>query len=255
MQKQPIIDTLRPHCKAIPSRKRIMKKIDARLMVLASTAFAVSVALSACGDSDISPHVAMSADVPAKDAAKPADDISLARNDPPDTLLGNEPTGAGMPSLPSPTAASTVLSASEKQFLVDAAANTQYELAVAQIAKDKAADSAVKSYAAMLVGDHSESQTKLQLLAQRRQVALPSKLPADKQRVVDQLNRASGKDFDRQFIQTVGLRDHKADIELFEKASRDAKDNEVREFAASALPTLRAHLSAAQNLPPSVSSL
>lgn len=230
-------------------------KINTRLVALATTAFAVSMALSACGESDISPHVAMSSDVPAQDAAKPADDTTLARNDPPDTLLGNEPTGAGMPTLPSPTAAATVLSASEKQFLIDAAANTRYELALAQVAKDKAADSAVKSYAAMLVGDHAESQMKLQLLAQRHQVALPSKLPADKQQVVDRLSQASGKDFDRQFIQTVGLRDHKADIELFERASRDAQDNEVREFAAGALPTLRAHLSAAQNLPPSVSSM
>lgn len=226
-------------------------KTNIRLMGLASLVVAASVGLSACSDSDISPHVAMSADVPAQDAAKAADDSKLARNDPPETLLGNEPTSAGMPS---PTAASNLLSNSEKQFLIDAAANTQYELAVAQLAKDKAADSAVKSYAAMLVGDHSESQLKLQLLAQRHQVLLPSRLPADKQRVVDQLNKATGKDFDRQFIQTVGLHDHKADIELFEKASRDAKDTEVREFAASALPTLRAHLSAAQNLPPSVSN-
>lgn len=230
-------------------------KTNIRLLGLASLAVAASVALSACSDSDISPHVAMSADVPAQDANTPTNDAKLARNDPPDTLLGNEPTGAGIPAQPSPTAASNLLSNSEKQFLIDAAANTQYELAVAQLAKDKAADSAVKSYAAMLVGDHSESQLKLQLLAQRHQVLLPSRLPADKQRVVDELNKATGKDFDRQFIQTVGLHDHKADIELFEKASRDAKDSEVREFAATALPTLRAHLSAAQNLPPSVSSM
>jgi len=230
-------------------------KTNTRLMGLAGIAVAASMTLSACGDSDISPHVAMSADVPAQDAGKSADDIKLARNDPPDTLLGNEPTGAGMPNLPSPTAASNLLSIPEKEFLIDAAANTHYELAVAQLAKDKAADSAVKSYAAMLVSDHAESLLKLQLLAQRHQVPLPSRLSADKQKVVDQLTKATGKDFDRQFIQTVGLHDHKADIALFEKASRDAKDTEVREFAANALPTLRAHLSAAQNLPPSVSRL
>jgi putative membrane protein len=50
----------------------------------------------------------------------------------------------------------------------------------------------------------------------------------------------------------VGLHDHKTDIGLFEKASREAKDTEVREFASATLPTLRAHLTAAQNLPSSV---
>jgi len=236
-------------------------KFNTHLWGLAGIAVAASAALVACGrDNDISPHVAMSADIPAQDGASAnsdakLNDARLARNDPPDTLLGNEPPGAGIPLGTSPTAASALLTPTEKQFLIDAATNTQYELAVAKLAAEKAADSSVKSYAAMLVSDHTDNRQKLQQLAQRHEVTLPSTLAPDKQRLIDQLSKASGRDFDRQFIQTVGLHDHKADISLFEKASRDAKDGEVRDFATSALPTLRAHLSAAQNLPPSVSAL
>jgi putative membrane protein len=144
------------------------------------------------------------------------------------------------------------LNAAEKKFLSDAALGGQYELALAQLATANASDSSVKSYAAMLVSDHTMANQKLQLLAQRRNVVLPTTLPPDKQQVLDRLTKVTGPEFDRQFIQIVGLHDHKTDIDLFEKASREAKDSEVREFASSTLPTLRAHLSAAQNLPASL---
>jgi putative membrane protein len=247
-------------------------KINHQLMGLAGIAVAASLALSACDrQTDANPHVANSSDnsAGALDTPRVADnnginanapnnattatgDTTLARNTPPDTLLGNEPTGAGMPSAPSPTAATAVLSSAEKKFLTDAASGGQYELAVAQLATTQATDSTVKSYAAMLVSDHTQANQKLAQLAQRHNVVLPSALPPEKQRVIDQLAKATGPEFDRQFIQLVGLHDHKTDISLFEKASREAKDSEVREFAASTLPTLRAHLSAAQNLPSSV---
>jgi len=50
-------------------------------------------------------------------------------------------------------------------------------------------------------------------------------------------------------VQTVGVKDHKDAIDLFEKASKESKSAEVREFASTTLPTLKAHLDAAQKLP------
>ena len=240
-------------------------KTKSQIMGLAGIAVSAALALSACNrQEDVSSRTANSADTPLQDsamvaandsaasasAAHPTGDNSLLR-DPNDTL-GREPTAAGMPITPSPTAANTALNAAEKRFLSDAASGGQYELALAQLATANSSDSSVKSYAAMLVSDHTMANQKLQLLAQRRNVVLPTILPPDKQQVIDRLTKVTGPEFDRQFIQMVGLHDHKTDIGLFEKASREAKDSEVREFASSTLPTLRAHLSAAQNLPASV---
>lgn len=237
-------------------------------MGLVGLAVAATFALSACDrrDDPASPTAtANTTETPLQDSAmvaanessasaasttNPTGDGSLLR-DPNDTV-GQQPTGAGMPQTPSPTAASAALNPSEKKFLADAASGGQYELALAQLAAAQASDSSVKSYAAMLVSDHTMANQKLQLLAQRRNVVLPTTLPQDKQQVIDRLTKLQGPEFDRQFIQTVGLHDHKTNIGLFEKASREAKDSEVREFAAATLPTLRAHLSAAQNLPSSV---
>lgn len=240
-------------------------KTKSQLMGLAGIAMSATLALSACNrQEDVTARTATSADTPLQDSAMvaandsaasasntyPNGDSSLMR-DPNDTMR-SEPTAAGVPTNASPTAATTVLNAAEKKFLSDAALGGQYELALAQLATANASDSSVKSYAAMLVSDHTMANQKLQLLAQRRNVVLPTTLPPDKQQVLDRLTKVTGPEFDRQFIQIVGLHDHQTDIGLFEKASREAKDSEVREFASSTLPTLRAHLSAAQNLPASL---
>lgn len=240
-------------------------KTKSPIMGLAGIAVSATLALSACNrQEDVSSRTANSADTPLQDSAMvaandsaasasttpPTGDNSLLRD--PNDSLGSEPTAAGMPTTPSPTAASTALSAAEKKFLSDAAHGGQYELALAQLATANASDSSVKSYAAMLVSDHTMANQKLQSLAQRRNVVLPTTLPPDKQQVIDRLTKVTGPEFDRQFVQMVGLHDHKTDIGLFEKASRDAKDSEVREFASSTLPTLRAHFTAAQNLSASV---
>ncbi len=75
---------------------------------------------------------------------------------------------------------------------------------------------------------------------------MPSALPADKQKKLDKLSKA--KDFDKEFVNEVGLDDHKVDIALFEKTSKDADDAEVKAFAAKTLPTLRAHRTHAETL-------
>lgn len=237
-------------------------KTNSQIMGLAGIAVSATLALSACNrQEDVSSRTADATDTPLQDSAmvaandsaasatnaNPTGDSSLLR-DPNDTL-SREPTAAGMSNMPSPTAASTALNAAEKKFLSDAASAGQYELALAQLATANASDSSVKSYAAMLVSDHTMANQKLQLLAQRRNVVLPTTLPQDKQEVIDRLTKVVGPEFDRQFTQIVGLHDHKTDISLFENASREAKDSEVRDFAASTLPTLRSHLTAAQNLP------
>lgn len=243
-------------------------KTNKPLLGLVGIAVSATLALSACDRRDDPAQTAQTGntDTPLQDSAMvaangsaasaatdsspPTGDSSLLRD--PNETLGQTPTSAGIPQDPSPTAATTVLNSSEKKFLADAATAGQYELALAQLATAQASDSSVKSYAAMLVSDHTMANQKLQSLAQRRNVVLPTSLPDAKQQVIDRLTKLNGREFDRLFIQTVGLHDHKTDIGLFEKASREAKDSEVREFASSTLPTLRAHLSAAQNLPASV---
>ena len=73
-------------------------------------------------------------------------------------------------------------------------------------------------------------------------------MSAAQRETLQKLSQASGADFDRQFIAQVGIEAHQRDIAAFERASREAKDADVKAFASATLPTLRHHLATAQQL-------
>lgn len=159
----------------------------------------------------------------------------------PNDMMTANPTSAGMP-------AATPLNSADSSFVKKAAGSGLYEVAVAKLAADKATDPAVKTYAEMLVDHHMQANSKLQQVASAKGLTLPTDMPADLQKKIDQLSKESGAAFDKKFIQTVGIGDHKTNIALFEKESKNAKDADLRNFAEATLPTLREHLSAAQKM-------
>ena len=67
-------------------------------------------------------------------------------------------------------------------------------------------------------------------------------------REIDQLGKKNGDEFDRDFVRTVGVKDHEKDIKEFEKASKDVKDPELKAWVNKTLPTLKEHLAMAQKL-------
>jgi len=173
--------------------------------------------------------------------------VASSKDSSPNDMVNNEPTSAGIPA--SPATGAGPLNAADKAFLTQAAEGGLYEVAVAKLAADKATDPAIKSYATMLVDHHTQANDQLKQVATSKGLTLTSDLPAAKQKKLDELGKATGATFDRQFVQTVGINDHKTDIALFEKAAKNAKDNDVRSFAETTLPTLKEHLTAAQKLP------
>ena len=162
----------------------------------------------------------------------------------PGSVVERQPTAAGISG-----AAEPALSAADRKFIAEAAEEGLFEVAVATLAADRAEDSAIKAFAAMLADHHGSVNDRLRSIAQNRSVPLPASLTPAKQQELDRLSSASGSDFDRQFIQTVGIRDHKNDIALFEKASQTTQDPDVRSFVQSTLLTLKEHLTQAQKLP------
>ena len=138
------------------------------------------------------------------------------------------------------------VSKKDQEFLTKAAAGGLYEVEAGQLAQSKGRGSNVQTFGAMLIKDHGAANEELKALAASKGVTLPASLPADKKKRLDKI--ASAKDFDKEFVDEVGLDDHKKDIALFEKASNDADDAEVKAFAAKTLPTLRAHREHAEGL-------
>ena len=162
----------------------------------------------------------------------------------PPTAAGTMAAASGVPGAGTPQP----LDAGERRFVTEAAAGGMFEVQVSKLAADKASDPAVKTFAAMLVTDHGNANDELKAFASAHGVTLPTSLPKDLQAQVDRLQKASGKDFDKQYAQIVGVRDHREDIARFEKASSAAKNPELKAWVDKTLPTLKEHLAAAQKL-------
>lgn len=138
------------------------------------------------------------------------------------------------------------ISKNDQEFLTQAAAGGLYEVEAGKLAQGKGESTSVKTFGSMLVKDHEAANERLKQLARTKEVSLPTAVPADKQLRLDDLVIA--KDFDREFVQKVGLDDHASDIALFEKASKDADDSAIKSFASKTLPVLKAHREQAEKL-------
>ncbi|HEX2543763.1 MAG TPA: DUF4142 domain-containing protein [Ramlibacter sp.] len=139
----------------------------------------------------------------------------------------------------------------DRKFVEQAAASGMFEVQVSQLAASKAGDAAVKSYASMLVDHHTAANNELTKLANAKGIELPAAPPRAMRKDVEKLGKKSGEDFDREYVREVGIKAHQKDIKLFENASKNVKDADLKGFADKTLPVLREHLAAAQKLPQS----
>ena len=141
------------------------------------------------------------------------------------------------------------LARGDRKFIQEAAESGMFEVQVAQLAASKATDPAVKSFANMLVEQHTAANNELVQLANSKKVELPAAPPRGKRRDIEQLGKLSGNEFDARFIREVGIKDHEDDIKKFQKASESVKDPQIKAWIDKTLPALREHLAQAQKMP------
>lgn len=130
---------------------------------------------------------------------------------------------------------------SDAKFTVEAANGGMAEVALGKLAQGKATNAKVKEFADMMVADHTKANDELMALAKTKNITLPNAVGADEQKAMDDLSKKSGKDFDKAYVDMM-VDDHKKDVDKFEDASKNAKDADIRAFAAKTLPTLKTHL-------------
>jgi putative membrane protein len=143
------------------------------------------------------------------------------------------------------TMATTPVNEDVADFTVEAAAGGLMEVELGKIAQEKATNPRIKEFGAMMAKDHSEANDQLKSLAQQKNITLPTSVSDKQQKDIDDLNKKTGKDFDKAYMNMM-LDDHKKDIKKFEKAGNDLKDADIKGFAMNALPTLQKHLDSAR---------
>lgn len=131
--------------------------------------------------------------------------------------------------------------AGDSSFMQHAAADGMAEIAMGQMALGKSSNASVKALAQRVVDDHTKANDRLKTLAAGKQVTLPTAPDADAQKESKKLDALSGDAFDKAWSKDM-VDAHKKAVKLFTSESKDAKDDDVRKFAAATLPTLQTHL-------------
>jgi putative membrane protein len=141
----------------------------------------------------------------------------------------------------------TIPTKQDADFVVKAASGGMLEVELGKLAQTHASKQGVKDFGAMMVADHSKGGDELKTLAMRKRIVLPDSVSNDQKKERDDLMKKHGAEFDRSYISLM-VKDHKDDIDEFEKAARNANDADIKAFAANTVGMLKMHLDSAQKL-------
>jgi putative membrane protein len=125
-------------------------------------------------------------------------------------------------------------------FLVKSADARMMDTQEGKLATQKGTSSQIREYGKLMVKDQSLLLDKIKMLAEKRNITLPTGISDKKEDGREDLAEESGKDFDEKFIKMMKL-DHERDVKLFRKAT-EYEDLEIRAFATEYLPMIQSHL-------------
>jgi len=135
--------------------------------------------------------------------------------------------------------------AADRAFAEKAAAGGAAEVEGGKVAEQRAANDKVKQFGARMVQDHGKANDELKQIASGKGLQLPSAPDAHDQQEMARMQKLSGAEFDRAYMDHM-VKDHKKDIAEFKKQASSGKDPEIKAFAAKTLPTLQEHLKMAE---------
>lgn len=146
---------------------------------------------------------------------------------------------------PASNAAALQQQLSAAQFVDHAANSNMFEIQSSQLALNKSQNDEIHKFAQRMVDDHTQAAQKLKAAAKHDTV--PSSLDKDHAQKLTQLQNATADSFDRVYVQ-LQLNGHQQAVGLFQSYSQHGSDNDLKQFAANTLPTLRDHLQSIEHI-------
>lgn len=129
----------------------------------------------------------------------------------------------------------------DAQFLVNAAEINMEQIRVGQLAQQNGTTPQIKEFGKLMEDANTKSLNDLTALAKRKMITLPTTPTDNVQDAYGDLNDKSGNDFDKAYADMM-VREHEDAIEVFEEASTESYDPDIKNWATMALPDMRAHL-------------
>lgn len=129
----------------------------------------------------------------------------------------------------------------DAEFLVNAAEISRQNISLGQLAQQKGNVSHVVELGKMMETQHTQSLADLTALAKVKNISLPMSQTESGQEAYKKLSEKSGNNFGKEYSDMM-VNGHNDTIALFEKASNEVSDPDIKSWAAATLPALRTHL-------------
>jgi putative membrane protein len=123
-------------------------------------------------------------------------------------------------------------------FVVKAASSTMMEIELGRLARERGESHHVRNLGERMVRDHSIAGDELKNIAQRNFIQLPDSMLEKHKSHVEELSELSASEFDQAYLELLA-EERKKDIELFEEASGNYENDDIRGWARKTLMTLR----------------
>jgi len=134
----------------------------------------------------------------------------------------------------------------DADFMVDLAVLNMEEIRLGKLAQSNGMSKDVKALGKKMEDAHRKSLDELKKLAASKSVTLPDSVSDTPGNDYSSLSEKNGNEFDRSFCEVMTSK-HKKAIEKCEKASTDAVDIDVKNWANKTLPELRTDLDQTMN--------
>ena len=139
------------------------------------------------------------------------------------------------------------LSGADADFAKKAAEGGMMEVDLGQLAAAKATSQDVKDFGNRMVTDHGKANDELKSIAAQKNFTLPTTPGAEEKKVSNDLSKKSGASFDKAYMSDM-VKDHEKDVKEFEKASKDVKDPDLKNWASKTLTVIQDHLNMAKQV-------
>ncbi len=164
------------------------------------------------------------------------------------TTTGSTAAGTGTGDSGAMQRGAVKVAGSDSAFLKQAAQNGNTEVEASKIALAKSSNPQIKTFAQQMIDEHTKTGDELKTLASSKGVEVPDKPSVAQSAKIKLLDAMSGANFDKRYASVVGVTAHQDTVKLFQKASSNAKDADIKAFASKTLPSLQHHLEMAQTL-------
>ncbi len=143
-------------------------------------------------------------------------------------------------------AAAPDLKVDEKEFVLRAANGGMLEVEAANVALQKTKNEAVKDFATRMVRDHGLANKELAIIAKAKGISLPSFLPEEQVKQLDNLKEISDRPFDVQYVKMM-VEEHNKMLSIYNTGVR-LTNPQLKAFAEKTLPAVKIHRELAMEL-------